>query len=356
MVYNLIFFVFPFIFSCQGESEDVILHWENKRVTGISVRGNLIKGASDSANYYFVVQLKGQHLPIAGDYKRVGDRVLFEPVIPFTPGIHYEVLINHQAVKEILISEPELAQSPTVQAIFPTQDTLPENLLKIYVRFSQPMRESESLRNIFLVKNNGDTLPGTFLDLQPELWDREGMMLTLWLDPGRIKRDLQPNKALGSPLKKGEEYVLVIKKGWKDKWGASLQSDYHKKFVAIIRDSLSPDPGRWEIIPPRKETNLPVWINFKEPLDYSLLTETFRLVDPQGNKVPGVVKIMDEEKRINFIPEDAWRQGRYTFQIETRLEDIAGNNLNRPFDRDLWDKKIKPTNRVLAELAFVVKD
>ena len=42
---------------------------------------------------------------------------------------------------------------------------------------------------------------GTFLDLQPELWNAEGTVLTLWLDPGRIKRDLIPNKELGIPLK-----------------------------------------------------------------------------------------------------------------------------------------------------------
>ena len=86
-------------------------------------------------------------------------------------------------------------------AIYPTQDTVPENLLKIYLQFSKPMREGQALRHIELLKNNRDTLPGVFLDLQPELWNVDRTTLTVWLDPGRIKRDLQPNGPIGKRRK-----------------------------------------------------------------------------------------------------------------------------------------------------------
>ena len=33
-----------------------------------------------------------------------------------------------------------------------------------------------------------------FLELENELWNPEHTQLTLWLDPGRIKRDLIPNQ------------------------------------------------------------------------------------------------------------------------------------------------------------------
>ena len=77
---------------------------------------------------------------------------------------------------------------------------MPENLLKIYLRFSHPMREGQSDKYISLIKNGKDTLPDVFLNLQPELWNEDRTVLTVWLDPGRIKRDLQPNLKLGNPL------------------------------------------------------------------------------------------------------------------------------------------------------------
>ena len=65
------------------------------------------------------------------------------------------------------------------------------------------MQEGQALENITVIKNGKDTIPSIFLDLQPELWNKERTILTLWLDPGRIKRDLQPNKKLGLPLELG---------------------------------------------------------------------------------------------------------------------------------------------------------
>ena len=55
------------------------------------------------------------------------------------------------------------------------------------------MEEGRSTRYVVLVKEGVDTLKGTFLDLQPELWNDDATELTLWLDPGRIKLDLIPN-------------------------------------------------------------------------------------------------------------------------------------------------------------------
>ena len=44
---------------------------------------------------------------------------------------------------------------------------------------------------------------------------------------------------------------------------------------------------------------------------------------------------MYEDKSIEFTPGNEWQGGEYTLRIENRLEDLAGNNLNRVFDRDI---------------------
>jgi hypothetical protein len=89
-------------------------------------------------------------------------------------------------------------------------------------------------------------------------------MLTLWLDPGRIKRDLQPNKTLGPPLKRGEHCSLLIKNDWRDAEGVSLGQAFHKDFEVGVRDSISPDPAEWVIDAPESGTVQTLQVNFPE--------------------------------------------------------------------------------------------
>jgi hypothetical protein len=77
------------------------------------------------------------------------------------------------------------------------------------------MMESRSAGFIKLVKNGTDTLHDAFLDLQPELWNEDRTVITLWLDPGRIKRDLQPNLKLGAPLQQSEKYRSLFQSNGK---------------------------------------------------------------------------------------------------------------------------------------------
>ena len=104
---------------------------------------------------------------------------------------------------ELFDTEVVLYQSafaPLVAAIRVSRPDLPLLLSTVTptgqatAHFSQPMQEGVSAEHICLVKGEKDTLKNVFLDLQPELWNHDRTMLTLWLDPGRIKRDLQPNR------------------------------------------------------------------------------------------------------------------------------------------------------------------
>jgi hypothetical protein len=55
-----------------------------------------------------------------------------------------------------------------------------------------------------------------------------------------------------------------------------------------------------------------------------------------------------------FIPEQNWSAGSYTLRILSKLEDLAGNNLNKVFDRDITNTQ-KPSIQEYYTRSFIVK-
>src|SRR5688572_26623856 len=329
-----------FILSCSGHKEgsttlDIV--WENERATGVIVPDVYLKEVpTDSINTSLRIYLSTSEsrTAILGDYQNADDGVVFRPLIPFTSGLTYEVSVAGTTIGTIKIPVPQRTDLPALTAIYPSQDTLPENTLKFYLRFSHPMREGQALKHITLLKNGTDTVSGTFLDLQPELWNKDYTLLTLWLDPGRIKRDLQPNKILGVPLERAASYTLVVGSDWADIRGAVIAENFRKDFFVAARDSIRPDVKQWTLKKPKQNTNDPLVIQFNEPLDCILLNEAVRIISEDGNSVDGKIELKNEETVLEFKPESPWAKGSYVVESEERLEDLAGNNLNRLFDRD----------------------
>ena len=54
-----------------------------------------------------------------------------------------------------------------------------------------------------------------------------------------------------------------------------------------------------------------------------------------------------------FTPKRQWLSGYYTLEIEPRLEDVAGNNLERLFDKDLLNDTAKKT--AVTKRVFTIK-
>lgn len=351
----LVSLVFSFIIiSCSspGKNNNITLRWEQGKAVGVAIPVSLLKGMDkELVEISLVKETKQPAIP--GDYSIENDTLVFRPIIPFTRGLTYRIAVAGNVLAEIKLLPVDPSDAPTVLTVYPSPDTLPENLLKIHILFSQPMQEGESFRHIAVVKNGKDTIP-VFLDLEPELWNHEHTMLTCWLDPGRIKRDLQPNKNMGQPLYKGEHYELIIKPGWQDTKGGTLLHDYSKKFFAATRDSISPDPLQWTVHPPKVGTTDGVIINMHESLDQVLLMNAINIKDATGKSVTGVFRVAVKETILSFMPDQPWRAGRYRIDAEERLEDLAGNNLTRLFDNDL--EHSAPKNKTGdAGLTFVVQ-
>lgn len=354
---QLILFSVFLSFSCSqrqdtSSAKPAIL-WKNGQAMGLSVAlYHLSSVPKESLPDLLKIQLaeSSAQTAILGTYTIRRDSLIFEPLIPFTRGLTYTIFFENRLLAEVEI--PPAMTSPELIGIYPSQDTLPENLLKFYLVFARPMTEGHSLQFITLCNAKGDTLPDTFLNLQPELWNAERTVLTLWLDPGRIKRDLQPNKLLGTPIIEGNSYTLRVSDQWPDAQGALLKKTYTKTFVTAARDMVSPKIDNWTLKIPPKGTAQPLEITATEALDYVLLQNVLQVVDTKGNPVNGSFQVSEEEKKVRFTPAKPWPVGVYKLQIESRLEDLAGNNLNRLFDRDINNKETLPSEQKVFELLW----
>ncbi len=348
--HSLVFFL-CLIAACTTHNGDKIKPlFKDGKAIGILVPADLIR---DIDKHPLTVSLNGSDRSVLGNFIQTDSGMLFEPVIPLSAGMEYGVLQANIVIGKIAIPATT-GQAPQVVAIYPQADTVPENLLKFYIEFSEPMRTGSALEHIFLLDKNRDTLQRIFLDLKPELWDPTDKQLTVWIDPGRIKRDLVLNKELGNPLHSRQAYELVISGNWKDHRGLRLGKNISKKFTVGPRVDDQLDIKEWHLAAPQADTKQQLMVRFNCPLDHFLLLESLSILTDKGETVNGEISLEDNDKTWIFTPSAQWKGGNYKLRANARLEDLAGNNLNKVFDRDIYKQK-KNDNRYYERIFEVKK-
>ena len=194
-----------------------------------------------------------------------------------------------------------------------------------------------------------------FLEIDEELWNPGMTRLTLFIDPGRIKRGVRPLEEVGPALEAGKDFVLVIDDGWRDARGNPLRERHQKSFKVGIADRDPPDQSKWKVSPPAAGTREAVTISFPEPMDHALARRLIRIAVESGESVDGDVSLGEEERRWSLTPTHPWRPGTHHVVIQTTIEDLAGNNIGKPFEVDL----VEPVQRQLmassVKLPFVVR-
>jgi hypothetical protein len=330
----------------EKAKEEILLVDEGRHIKKILIPLQMLstKSFEEAKANLRVVLAKPGAPPILGDYTLLKNYVVFEAAIPFTPHLRYEIYYKDRKLKYFVIPASEVA--PVITAIYPNEDSLPENLLKIYISFSDYMQEGVAAQHVALVKDGKDTLSNVFLDLQPELWNGDRTTLTLWLNPGRTKSDLIPNRQEGPNLEAGAHYEILVKPGWRNEFGDSITTAFSKKFVTVSRDMISPDINTWKIQAPPAGTKQPLTIGFKEPMDYMVIKNSIFVTDENYNVIEGDVEVTDNERLWHFVPNEKWKKGSYRIDIEPRAEDLAGNNLERLFEKDLAKPGPEPSQRV----------
>jgi hypothetical protein len=222
-----------------------------------------------------------------------------------------------------------------VSHVFPSCGLLPENLLRFYVCFSNSMQRGRALEEISLLDSDGQPVADVLYRPPVELWDRTMQCLTVLLDPGRLKRWVGPNVALGPPLKADKEYTLEIGSGMVDEHGCALGETFRKSFRVgdPVRERIKTE--NWTVLLPATSSRETLVLSFPSPLDWALLLRTITIQSRDGSVIDGQIVVDQGEKRWRFTPKSSWAPGVYRIRVGAELEDVCGNNIAGPFDRPL---------------------
>ena len=285
--------------------------------------------------------------PVQGSYQITNNRLIFEPLFPPQAGINYHAVFDpSKAVRlpegtsfdvieaTLRIEKPKAKPETIVNQVYPTANSLPENLLKFYLHFSAPMSQGNVYSHIHLLNARNKKIDLPFLEVDEELWNPDGTRLTILFDPGRIKSGLLPREQDGPVLQDGQSFTLKIDATWLDAIGAPLKKGFTKKFIVTAPDAGIPSPSRWKITAPDAGSTNPLTLDFPESLDHALLQRLLWVEDTGKNAVEGQVQVGNAERQWTFVPSRGWKDGDYQVVIGTGLEDLAGNNVARPFEVD----------------------
>jgi hypothetical protein len=305
---------------------------------------------------------------ILGTYSVIENTIHFIPQFPFDPGVTYNATFRPAILAKGTQGLPEQpirashqipiarTEATTVVAqVYPSADNLPENLLKFYIHFSAPMSRGHIYDHIRMLDETGKPVELPFLEIDEELWNPEMNRLTLFLDPGRIKRGVRPLEEVGPALRAGNGYTLVIDSSWKDANGNPLKSSFEKKFHVSPVDRQTIDYTQWQIEPPRSETLQPLVIHFDKPLDHALALRMIRIVNSSREAVQGSGLTRSNERELVFTPSGEWKAGSYSLSIETTIEDLAGNNIGKPFEVDLFERVATRIESQTVERSFKIE-
>lgn len=274
--------------------------------------------------------------PIAGRYDMTDDTLSFSPAFGFDPGQDYVARVwtrqNEHALYAFRVPLETTAVPAAVTEIYPSGETLPENILRFYIHFSTPMAPHVAFDHIKLRDAVGTVDDAAFMRFKQELWNADRTRLTVLIDPGRIKRNVATNVELGPALRAGNEYTLSIEGGWPSADGTSVLPGFSKHFTVGEALRALPDVELWQAASPCLGSREPLSIIFDRQFDRHLLIREIRLIADDGRAIDGSIDVGDGEQSWSFTPTEIWSQEEIQLVVSPELEDVAANNF-----RDLLD-------------------
>ncbi len=315
----------------------------------------------------FVEQPGTEPLPMLGEHQVHTGLLRFVPAFPLEPGLRYRAIFDAGQlpgtdsaaagkVTSVLQMPVQREQATAVVTqIYPSADVLPENLLKFYIHFSTPMSRGNIYEHIRLLNEGNQPVELPFLELAEELWSTDMMRLTLFIDPGRIKREVKPLEDIGPALVAGRSFMLIINGGWRDAGGNRMKRAFVKRFTVGPPDRDPPDPRRWGYQAPPIRTREPLAIDLGESMDSALALRMIHVVDESGHPIPGQPFLTERERIWRFLPQHSWKAGKYALVVETTIEDLAGNNIGKAFEVDVFDGVAKRLEQKTVRLPFELR-
>jgi hypothetical protein len=323
----------------------------------IQLEGNVFKVVGASTGTLVVYAGSGDVPPLAGKTAVEGSAIVFRPAYPLASGVRYRAVFTptRGAAIEKTFDGPARRTTPTahVEHVYPSTGVLPSNQLRLYIYFSAPMSRGEAEQRIHILDAAGNIVPRVFLPGQ-ELWDPNNRRLTMTFDPGRIKRDLVSNRAMGPPIVEGKRYTLVIDRDWRDASGVRMTEEFRKEFRGGPAVRQPPDPKAWKIIAPAAGSHAPLVVSFGRAMNYTLLERMLKVAGPRGD-IAGTVDVGANEQEWRFTPQQPWTAGSYRLVVDNGLEDLAGNKISQPFDIDVFDKVTDRITTTISSIPFEIR-
>jgi hypothetical protein len=310
----------------------------NLRALGATTRSN------DEWARILHVSVVGSDLPVTGNYSADNGVVVFQPAFPFDRGRAYTIRFDPRSLPvprrdsalTIVAGLPRerTLTATTVVGMLPTADTVPENVLRMYIEFSAPMSRQPGVGFIHLIDDGGNEVKNAFLPLDADFWNPEHTRYTVFFDPGRVKRGIRPNEQLGRALHAGRPYALRIDSTWKDANGSPLAHPFRHEFWAGAAVQAPIVPAEWKVQPPRAGSRDALVVRFPRSLDRGLLQRALGVRTRGGQHITGAMTVGPQETEWRFIPRSPWTPGAYDLVVLSILEDVAGNRVGRAFEVD----------------------
>ena len=306
-----------------------------------ALRDLLQVAVDDSATQQTGVLVSGRHA--------ISDTAVeFRPRFPLDRGSTYRVSVNGSVlqreggdslhVARIALPAGDRTPRTTVRAVYPANDTVPENLLRLYIEFSAPMSRTGGLDYISLRDDRNQEVKAAFLPLDADFWNDDRTRYTAFLDPGRVKRGILPNEQMGRAILAGRNYSVVIDSSWRDANGLPLVATHRHTFHVSAPDESIIALKAWRITSPLKGSRDALRVVFNKPLDHGLLARALGVERKDGSQVMGTVDIAANGREWHFTPSEVWRAGEYQLLVLSILEDPAGNRIDGPFEVDVFER------------------
>ncbi|SEL81976.1 hypothetical protein SAMN05216359_11831 [Roseateles sp. YR242] len=227
-----------------------------------------------------------------------------------------------------LVMVMALAGLPTAWAasvdIHPAGPTVPENLLRIELRFSQPQHLPFDTRRLTLLDESGVEIRNAVLDLA--LPSPDGRRITVLMDPGRVKRGVGPNLDAGRALTPGRRVSLRVA-------DAGLRGPAVVKQWEVSAANERPlDVAAWTLHAPRAHSQGTLVLNLHAPIS-STAEALIAVVDGDGRRIPGRGILAGDDAVWRFTPSQPWKSAPYAVVTHPDLEDAAGNRACAAFEQ-----------------------
>ena len=280
-------------------------------------------------------------MPVAGTYRVEHTSVYFEPAYPFDAGREYSVRFDPSRLPEpragdvvtAVVALPAGPAAPmvNVEAIYPSADEWPANLLRFYVYFSGTMSRETGVGRVHLMNDSGQEIADALLPAEADFWSPDQTRYTVLFEPGRVKRGIRPNLAEGRALVPGRTYTIRIDREWHDAAGRPLAAPFSRTFRAGPPREEPLSMTSWQISSPAAGSREPLTVKVPWPLDRALFLRTVG-VTRDGRPIEGEVEVTAGEKEWRLTPAAPWTRGAYELVALSALEDAAGNRIGRAFE------------------------